>query len=55
MIQPSAIRRAVLDGTGATVASLGMPATVLASRPRIEHTTMSHATMKDGAKIYYKD
>ena len=58
-MQPSATRRAVLAGTGETAAALALPATVLAttltSPSRIGSKTMSHITMKDGAKIYYKD
>ncbi len=54
---PVAGRRAVLVGGGAAAAAvaLSLPKAAFAAPARTGSKAMSIATMKDGAKIYYKD
>jgi non-heme chloroperoxidase len=53
---PETSRRALLAGAGGAAMALSLPTASLATpNPRKGSPTMSTATMKDGAKIYYKD
>jgi non-heme chloroperoxidase len=52
---PFVTRRAVMAGAGAVAAATSLPLETLATPIKPGARTMSFATMKDGAKIYYKD
>jgi non-heme chloroperoxidase len=52
---PSPSRRAVIAGAGAAAAALALPHDAFAAPIKTGAKTMSTMTMKDGAKLYYKD